>query len=173
MSWQTKKRHTNSNRPSSSLVTDHNIQTIVLINNSITTWPNKILTQLLSFTSNLLQDAYIVFQNGVDNFEISHKTCSNFGLRCSSPLHSKIVSMESDTTKQASIKHDILEKKKEQENTTNSWSWLVIYWQLSLHPLKCIKCNCNPILQKRVQIENRVQNVMLYTCLSMFLLLSQ
>ena len=30
----------------------------------------------LSSFDNLLQDAYAIFQKGVDNFEIEHKTCS-------------------------------------------------------------------------------------------------
>ena len=30
---------------------------------------------LLSSLDNLLQDAYIIFQKGVDYFEIEHKTC--------------------------------------------------------------------------------------------------
>ena len=29
----------------------------------------------LSSLDNLLKDAYIIFQKGVDNFEIEHKTC--------------------------------------------------------------------------------------------------
>ena len=29
----------------------------------------------LSFLDNLLYDGYIIFQKGVDNFEIEHKTC--------------------------------------------------------------------------------------------------
>ena len=29
----------------------------------------------LSSLDNLLQDAYIIFQKGVDDFEIEHKTC--------------------------------------------------------------------------------------------------
>ena len=29
----------------------------------------------LSFLDNLLQDAYVIFQNGVDIFEIEHKIC--------------------------------------------------------------------------------------------------
>ena len=34
----------------------------VLLNNSQTGWPTKIVMQFLSFSDNLLEDAYIMFQ---------------------------------------------------------------------------------------------------------------
>ena len=37
--------------------------------------PTKILMQHLSFSDNLLQNAYVIFQKSVDNFEIADKTC--------------------------------------------------------------------------------------------------
>ena len=44
----------------------------------------------LSFTDNLLQDAYIIFRSSVDNFEENPQNMPNFSLICSSPLmHSK------------------------------------------------------------------------------------
>ena len=55
------------------------MKNMVLINNSRTAGPsNKLLMLFPSFSENLLQDAYIIFQNSVDNFEIVHKTCSLF-----------------------------------------------------------------------------------------------
>ena len=54
---------------------DQNSQNIVLINNSRTAWPTLILMLFLSFLDNLLKNAYIILQKGVDNFEIEHKTC--------------------------------------------------------------------------------------------------
>ena len=68
---------------------DQNSQNIVLINNSRTAWPTNMLLPFLSSLDNLLQDAYIIFQKGVDNFEIAHKH-ANFWLGVSlphSPLH--------------------------------------------------------------------------------------
>ena len=55
---------------------DQNIQNIILINKSRIAWLTWILTLFLSFLDNLQQDAYIVFQKGVDYFELEHKTCS-------------------------------------------------------------------------------------------------
>ena len=49
----------------------------VLINNSRTAGPAKILMLLLIFSDNFLRDDYnILFLNGVDNFEMALKTCS-------------------------------------------------------------------------------------------------
>ena len=45
------------------------------INNSKSAWPTLILMLFLSSLDNLLEDAYIIFQKDVDNFEIEHKTC--------------------------------------------------------------------------------------------------
>ena len=33
--------------------------------------------KILSFSNNLLQDAYIIFQNNVDNFQTGHKNMLN------------------------------------------------------------------------------------------------
>ena len=60
---------------SSSCVIDLNMKNIVLISNSRTAWPTKILVPLLSFTDNLLQDAHIIFQRYVYYFEMAHQTC--------------------------------------------------------------------------------------------------
>ena len=54
---------------------DQNSRNIVLINNTKTAWPTYILILFLSSLDNLLQYAYIIFQKGVDNFEIERKTC--------------------------------------------------------------------------------------------------
>ena len=54
---------------------DQKSQNIVLINNSRTAWPTLILMLFLSSMNNLLQDTQIIFQKGIDNFEIEHKTC--------------------------------------------------------------------------------------------------
>ena len=61
--------------PNGSGVIDQNMQNTVLINNSRTTWPTKILMPFLSSSDNWLHDACIIFQKSVDNFEIEHKTC--------------------------------------------------------------------------------------------------
>ena len=53
-------------------VMDQNSQNIVLINNSRTTWYSKILMPFLHSLDNFHCDAYIIFQKGVDNFEIEH-----------------------------------------------------------------------------------------------------
>ena len=53
---------------------NQNIQNVVWINNSRTAWPTQILMLFLSSLDNL-HNAYIIFQKGVDNFEIEHKTC--------------------------------------------------------------------------------------------------
>ena len=49
-------------------------QNVVWINNSRTAWPTKNLMLFLSSLDNLLSDACIIFQEGLDNFEIEHKT---------------------------------------------------------------------------------------------------
>ena len=56
---------------------DQNSQNYVLFNNSRTAWPTYILVLFLSSLDSLLlvYDAYVIFQKGVDNFEIEHKTC--------------------------------------------------------------------------------------------------
>ena len=62
-------------RPSSSCVIDQNDILNVLTHNLETAWPTKILMLFLSSLDNLLLYAYIIFQKGVDYFEIEHKTC--------------------------------------------------------------------------------------------------
>ena len=59
-----------------SWVIDQNMQNFVLTNNSKATWPTKILMSFSNLSDNLLQDAYIIFKNSVDNFDIAHKTYS-------------------------------------------------------------------------------------------------
>ena len=54
---------------------DQNSQNIVLINNSRTAWPTWSFMLFLSLLDNLLKYAYIIFQKGIDNFEIEYKTC--------------------------------------------------------------------------------------------------
>ena len=54
---------------------NQNIQNVVWINNSRTAWPTYISMLFLSSLDNLLLDAYIIFQKGVDDYEIKHKTC--------------------------------------------------------------------------------------------------
>ena len=71
--WETQKWHHNFSRW---WLIDQNVQNIVWINNSQTSWPTKFLVQFLSFSDNLLEDDYTILQNSVDNFEIVHKTCS-------------------------------------------------------------------------------------------------
>ena len=46
------------------------------INNTRTVWCIEMSMPFLSFSDNLLQDAFIIFQNGADNFEIVYKICS-------------------------------------------------------------------------------------------------
>ena len=65
MSWELKK-----------IKMDQNSQNIVLINVSGTTWPTYILMLFLSLFDILL-DACIILQKGVDNFEIKHKKHGN------------------------------------------------------------------------------------------------
>ena len=64
---------------------DQNSQNVVWINNSRTDWPTLMLVLFLSSLDNLLYDVYIIFQKGVDNFEIEHKTCKFGGRRCITP----------------------------------------------------------------------------------------
>ena len=91
--WETKKtkkkqkRIQNVGRPHGSCIINQNVPNIVLINNSRTTWPTKILMPFSSFTDYLLQDAYIVFQSCVNKFWKSIRNMLNFGLGCSSPLN--------------------------------------------------------------------------------------
>ena len=67
---------------------DQNSQNNVLTNNSRTAWSADILMPFLSSLNNLLQDAYIIFQTGVDSFEKEHKKSVEvrFGWGCSTPL---------------------------------------------------------------------------------------
>ena len=81
--WETQNAYIFS-RPSGSWNIDQNMQNIVLINNSRTTWPTKILMPFLKFSDILLWDAYIIvyyssiiiiIKKGVDNFQIALNTC--------------------------------------------------------------------------------------------------
>ena len=47
----------------------------VLIYNLKTAWPTKIPMPFMSSLNILLWYAYVIFQEGVDYFEIEHKTC--------------------------------------------------------------------------------------------------
>ena len=49
------------------------MENIVFINNSRTALATKFLMPFLSFSDNLIQDAYVNFQNSVDNFEVVNK----------------------------------------------------------------------------------------------------
>ena len=50
------------------------MQNIVLINKSRTVWSTEILVPFLSFSGNLLQVAYVIFQKKINgNFEIAQK----------------------------------------------------------------------------------------------------
>ena len=60
----------------SSWVIDQNNILHGLFNISRTAWPTEILMSFLSFSDNLFQDNYIIFQQKVDNYEIEQKTCS-------------------------------------------------------------------------------------------------
>ena len=51
----------------------------VLIYNLKTAWPTRISMPFLSFLGNLLEDAYVNFQDGVDNFEIAKHANSGVG----------------------------------------------------------------------------------------------
>ena len=48
----------------------------ILINNSRTAVPARILIPSSSFSDNLHQDNHIIFLKNVYNFKIGHKTCS-------------------------------------------------------------------------------------------------
>ena len=48
----------------------------VLIDNLKTAWTTNISMPLLSSLDNFLYHTYIIFQEGVENFEIDHETCS-------------------------------------------------------------------------------------------------
>ena len=60
--WETQKWYQNLSRPGDSKVIDKNIQSFVFINNTRTIWPTKTLTPSLSFSDNLLENAFIIFQ---------------------------------------------------------------------------------------------------------------
>ena len=57
---------------------DQNSQNVIWINNSRTAGPTSILMLFVNSLDNLQFDAHIIFQKGVDNFEIEHKTCLIF-----------------------------------------------------------------------------------------------
>ena len=78
------------------------MQNVVLINNSRTIWPTKVLMPFLSFSDNLPQDAYIILQKSVDNFEIAHKTCSSL-IRAQFPLKDLMLITFSSPTAQAEV----------------------------------------------------------------------
>ena len=78
---ETQKWHKNFNWPCGSWVIDQNMRNVVLINNSRTSWPTKIIMPFWSFSGNLLQD--IVFQNISDFFLDSAQNMPKFGFRCS------------------------------------------------------------------------------------------
>ena len=58
---------------------DQNSQNVVWINNARTAWPTYILVLFLNSLDKLLQDAFIIYQKGVDSFEIEHKN-ANIGV---------------------------------------------------------------------------------------------
>ena len=47
----------------------------IFIHNLKTNGPIKISSPFIISLNNLLKDAYIIFQKGVNNFEIEYKTC--------------------------------------------------------------------------------------------------
>ena len=47
----------------------------IFIHNLKTNGPIKISIPFIISLENLLKDAYIIFQKGVNNFEIEYKTC--------------------------------------------------------------------------------------------------
>ena len=63
--WETQKLHWNFSTPHSSWVMGQNVQNIVLISNSRTPWPTKILKRFLSFSDNLLHEANMIFSKKV------------------------------------------------------------------------------------------------------------
>ena len=60
--WETQKWHENFSTPSGSWVIDQNMQNSVLLNNSWTTWPKKILMPSLSFSDNMLYMLILFFK---------------------------------------------------------------------------------------------------------------
>ena len=50
----------------------NNVLTVLILNLK-SAWPTKIS---VLFLDKMLKDTYIIFQKGVDNFEIEHKTCN-------------------------------------------------------------------------------------------------
>ena len=53
-----------------------NSQDNILINNSRTDWPTLISMPFLNSLDTYYNlDAHVIFQKGIDNFEIEHKTC--------------------------------------------------------------------------------------------------
>ena len=68
------------------------MQNVALINTSRTVWLIIILLPSLpcsSFSDDLLQDAYIISQKSVDNFEIAHEILFNLNAGRSSSLKKK------------------------------------------------------------------------------------
>ena len=55
-----------------------------MIHNLKTTWSTKLSMSFLSSLDNLLSDANVTVQKGVDNFETEHKTCYFLVRGCSS-----------------------------------------------------------------------------------------
>ena len=63
---------------------------IVLINNSRTAFPPKIVLKYLSvFSDNVLDGTYTIFQNSVGNVKIMHRTCIKIGSEVQFPLKMK------------------------------------------------------------------------------------
>ena len=59
--------------------------------NQESAWPTKILmSTYLSFSDNLLEDTYSIFQNSVEKVWYSTQNMLNFGLGCSSPLKQRV-----------------------------------------------------------------------------------
>ena len=76
---ETQKWYQIFTRPHDSWVIDQNVQNIVLIENTRTSWPTKILMSVLSISDNLLQGACIMFQISVDKG--SAQNMQNFWLQ--------------------------------------------------------------------------------------------
>ena len=60
--------------PSDSRVIDQNVQNIVLLNNSRTALPTKVLMPFLSFSNKFASECLNYFQYSADNFESAHKS---------------------------------------------------------------------------------------------------
>ena len=61
---------------------DQNSQNIVLVNDSRTALPTKILLLFFSSLDNFtIRYIYYFFQESVDNFEMEHKTCQIFFIK--------------------------------------------------------------------------------------------